>query len=209
MCKYKKEYEYIVCENIKLMFSQGEKRKDDYIVKWKIDNQQAYCQFSDKDLFGILQSEIKSKEEALKFINFFYNYKKINFNQECIDLTIENVQEIIDYVNKLSLNNKLKLCLACMFFRCDIDNINYPCIKYNGCIRHFMQILMLFGYKFDIAKFKCKKLNINKKDNISNIISDIGYPKNKYNIITTDFKNAYIELEETFQEMFRNCNNAK
>ncbi|EAL9771808.1 hypothetical protein D0772_02275, partial [Campylobacter lari] len=170
MCKYKKEYEYIVCENIKLIFLLGKKEKNDYIVKWKIDNQQ-YYQFSDKDLFDILQYEIKSKEEALKFINFFYNYEKINFNEECIELTIDNIQEILDYVSELPLNNKLKLCLACMFFRCDIDNINYPCTIYNGCIRHFMQIVMLFGYKFDIIEFKCEKLSINNEDNISNIIS--------------------------------------
>lgn len=203
MCKYKKEYEYIVCENIKLIFLLGTKEKNDYIVKWKIDDQQ-YNQFTDEKLFDMLQSEVKSKEEALKFINFFYNYEKINFNENRIELTIENVQEVLDYVKKLPLNNKLKLCLACMLYRCDIDNIDYPNIRCNGCIRHFVQIIMLFGYKFDIIEFKYEKLSINNEDNISNVISRIGYPNNNYNIKTLDFKNVYINLKEMFQKIFKN-----
>lgn len=205
MCKYKKEHKYEVCGNIKLGFSPGKKTEGDYTVKWSFNGQQDQ-QFTDKDLFNKLSSEVKSKKEALNFIKCFYTYENIKFNTECINLTINDVQEIVDYVRNLSLSDNLRLCLACMFFRCDIDNINYPCTKYNGCIRHFVQILMLFGYKFDIAEFKCEKLNIDEKNDndISNIISDIGYPTNKHNITTADFKNIYIDLGETLQKMFKN-----
>ncbi|WP_258237653.1 hypothetical protein, partial [Arcobacter sp. CECT 9188] len=75
------------------------------------------------------------------------------------------------------------LCLASMIFRCDIDNINYQCPKLNGCIRHFIQILAVFAYKFNIDKWKIEKLNTSiNKNNYVHVISNCGYPGNAYNV---------------------------
>ena len=191
MCRYNQECEYTVGKNIKLKFLAGKKEKKDYVVQWSFDSGKSYKQFTDKDLFNKLVSKIQTKEEALKFIKYFCDYQNIDFDKECINLAIDNVQDVISYVQKSTLDDELRLCVACMLFRCDIDNINYPCTRYNGCIRHFVQVLMLFGYKFDIDEFKISKLCIKKKDDIVSVISDIGYPNNKYNITTKDFKDAY------------------
>lgn len=191
MCRYNQECEYTVGKNIKLKFLAGKKEKKDYVVQWSFDSGKSYKQFTDKDLFNKLVSKIQTKEEALKFIKYFCDYQNIDFDKECINLAIDNVQDVISYVQKSTLDDELRLCVACMLFRCDIDNINYPCTRYNGCIRHFVQVLMLFGYKFDIDEFKISKLCIKKKDDIVSVISDIGYPNNNYNITTKDFKDAY------------------
>ena len=191
MCRYNQECEYTVGKNIKLKFLAGKKEKKDYVVQWSFDSGKSYKQFTDKDLFNKLVSKIQTKEEDLKFIKYFCDYQNIDFDKECINLAIDNVQDVISYVQKSTLDDELRLCVACMLFRCDIDNINYPCTRYNGCIRHFVQVLMLFGYKFDIDEFKISKLCIKKKDDIVSVISDIGYPNNNYNITTKDFKDAY------------------
>lgn len=198
MCRYNQECEYTVGKNIKLKFLAGKKEKKDYVVQWSFDSGKSYKQFTDKDLFNKLVSKIQTKEEALKFIKYFCDYQNIDFDKECINLAIDNVQDVISYVKKSTLDDELRLCLACMLFRCEIDNINYPCTRYNGCIRHFVQVLMLFGYKFDIDEFKISKLCITKNDDdIVSVISGIGYPNNKYNITTKDFKDAYIKLHKT------------
>ena len=163
MCRYNQECEYTVGKNIKLKFLAGKKEKKDYVVQWSFDSGKSYKQFTDKDLFNKLVSKIQTKEEALKFIKYFCDYQNIDFDKECINLAIDNVQDVISYVQKSTLDDELRLCVACMLFRCDIDNINYPCTRYNGCIRHFVQVLMLFGYKFDIDEFKISKLCIKKK----------------------------------------------
>uniref|UniRef100_UPI0019199A34 hypothetical protein n=1 Tax=Aliarcobacter butzleri TaxID=28197 RepID=UPI0019199A34 len=84
-----------------------------------------------------------------------------------------------------------------MIFRCDIDNINYQCPRLNGCIRHYIQILAIFAYKFDIEEWKLKEITPYIKDgNYPKIVSDSGYPYTEIGnkIGTKPFKDKYLEL---------------
>lgn len=170
-----------------LEFRQGEKNIGDYVIWW--DGQ---TQFSDKELFSELYNHA-TFECAKVLIKHFICCDAVSFNDNCVKTNINNVNDIIEFVNQTKLPYILKFCLASIIFRCDIDNINYNCPKYNGCVRHFMQILMLFGYKFNISKCKMDKLFIKQFefDKIPEIISSIGYPNNERKISTNDFKCMY------------------
>ncbi len=155
--------------------------------------------FSDKKLFKCILDNINTKTEALEFIRLFNEFEAITFEGDRIKSNINihnfaNIQKVVNYVNSLNINDKLKRCLASMILRCYVDNNAYEPPKFNGCIRHYIQVLLLFGYKFDIKSWKMAKLNINSQDNIATIISDIGYPNNKYGIGKDDFNNKYREL---------------
>ncbi|RBQ25722.1 hypothetical protein, partial [Arcobacter sp. CECT 9188] len=130
-----------------IRLSQPETRKceQDYIIHWNGTHK-----FSDIHLFQYLDKNITTIEEMEQFLVYFIKSPFITLNDECIKVLNNRKVNIMCYVNQTNLNDTLKLCLASMIFRCDIDNINYQCPKLNGCIRHFIQILAVFAYKFNI-----------------------------------------------------------
>lgn len=193
--KYQKDKEYYIGKSYFITFSQGKKyASEDYLIHWN-----GKQQFDDYTLFSTLFDNIMCTQCAYDFIkHFFYSEPFISFDERCIKTNILDVGKVIDFVNRLSLTDELKLCLASMIFRCDIDNINYECPRLNGCVRHFIQVLMLFGYKFNILEWKMQKLNnyllsknIQQINNIPKLISDIGFPNNNYGINKNDFSSMY------------------
>ena len=89
-----------------------------------------------------------------KFITLFNNSPFIKIEETCINTTVTDKEKVVNYVNNTDLTDNLKLCLISMIFKCDIDNIAYGCPPFNGCIRHYIQVLMVFGYELDIKKWK-------------------------------------------------------
>lgn len=195
MCqKYQVNMPYTIGTSHFITFSKGCKCPQDYLIHWN-GNQQ----FNDYTLFLNLFNNIMCPQCAYNFIKHFYYAKPlIFFDTQCIITNIIDVEEVINLVNSSLLTDNLKLCLASMIFRCDIDNINYECPRLNGCVRHFIQVLMLFGYKFNILEWKMQKLNnyllsknIQQINNIPKLISDIGFPNNNYGIDKNDFSSMY------------------
>lgn len=191
--KYEIGKQYPIGTNYFITFCKGKKSAGDYLIYWN-DNHQ----FDDYALFSTLFENIIYPQCAYDFVRHFCAATPfISFDTQCVKTNILDVGDVINFVNNLLLTDELKLCLASMIFRCDIDNINYECPKLNGCVRHFIQILMLFGYKFNISQWRMQKLNnyfnLNNKqiDNIPQLISNIGYPNNKYGIEKDDFKRMY------------------
>jgi len=162
--------------------------------------------FEDKILFKCILNSIHKKEDALNFIKLFKEFEYISFNNNRINNYINiynpsDIQKIVDYVNNIQINDELKKCLASMILRCYVDNNAYPKPYQNGCIRHYIQVLLLLGYKFNIVSWKMNKLNniitsdiAQNSEKLSEVIFEIGHPKNKYGIITGDFRKKYEEL---------------
>ncbi|WP_201523901.1 hypothetical protein, partial [Aliarcobacter butzleri] len=118
---------------IKLSQPTDRKCANDYIIHWNRTHK-----FSDIHLFQDLDRNINTIAEMKKFLAYFTESPFITLNKECIKSNIQNRSDVINYVNQTNLNDTLKLCLASMIFRCDIDNINYQCPRLNGCIRHYI-----------------------------------------------------------------------
>ena len=191
--KYQINTPYHIGTSYVMTFNKGHKCPQDYLIYWNGSQQ-----FDDDMLFSALFNNIACSQCAYNFIKHFYCATQfITFNERCIKTNILNVGDVIGFVNNLLLADELKLCLASMIFRCDIDNINYECPRLNGCVRHFVQILMVFGYKFDISQWQMPKLNNYLSsnhmsiENIPKLISSIGFPRNKYEINTNDFRDMY------------------
>lgn len=192
--KYQVNMKYPIGTGYFITFSQGKKNASrDYLIHWNGNHQ-----FDDYTLFSALFNNVACYQCAYNFVKHFcYAAQFISFDAQCVKTNIVNVGDVINFVNSLLLTDELKLCLASMIFRCDIDNINYECPRLNGCVRHFVQILMVFGYKFNISQWQMPKLNdylslnnISTTD-IPKLIADIGYPKNRYEIGTNDFREMY------------------
>ncbi len=185
-----------------MAFGQGNKCERDYIIMWNGETQ-----FSDISFFNLLNNNITCYRCAFNFVKHFINNPFVVLEKECVKTNIMDVQNVIDYINQTLLPNDLKLCLASMIFRCDIDNINYECPRLNGCVRHFLQVLMLFGYKFNLSNWQMPKLNLciqannTLLDNIPNLVSHIGYPNNSYKIYTDDFKSTYKYILPNLQQI--------
>lgn len=201
MSKYIAGQCYRIGSSYFMTFKQGEKKPNDYTISWNGNEQ-----FLDINLFDKLYNNILCYRCAFNFIRHFVCNDFIRLEQVCIRSSVADVQDVINFVNKTLLPDDLKLCLASMIFRCDIDNINYECPKLNGCIRHFLQVLMLFGYKFSLSNWQMLKLNnylqFNNMPplNIPQLISDIGYPNNQYQIDTQDFKDMYQVILPNLQQ---------
>lgn len=185
--------------NYIIKFNQGKKKINDYLIHW-INNGET-LQFSDLDFFLKLwqldSNELKSIINA--FLGFKNNKSFIILEDNCIKSVINDVIDVIDYVNSVKKSDIFGLFLASMIFRCDIDNINYDCPRLNGCVRHFIQILMLYGYKAGDTRLQMEKITpyINQNISIPKLISDIGYPNNQYGVSTQDFADAYKKFKKS------------
>ena len=181
--KYEIGKKYEIGNNY-ITISKGSKpNANDYILKWN-----GTMQFDDKMLFDLIYMNIDTEDKAQEFINNFIGSGFVTLEKQCIKTKIDNIEDVVSYVNSLYYNDNLKMCLASMLLRCDIDNINYyPCPPFNGCVRHFIQVVMVLGYKFNIINWKMEKL----KNANTEIIYNIGHPNN-YNITKEDFKNMYM-----------------
>lgn len=185
--------------NYIIKFNYGRKKNNDYLVHW-INNGEA-LQFSDLDFFSKLWD--LDSNEFRDIINAFLGFKNnksfIALEDNCIRSVINDVNDVINYVNNEKKTDIFRLFLASMIFRCDIDNINYDCPRLNGCVRHFVQVLMLYGYRVGDTRFQMKKINSYIKQNvfIPKLISDIGYSENQYGVTTQDFAEAYKEFKKS------------
>ena len=197
-------YECLIGESkLKLIIKPGGKHgKKDCRLFWDTD-ENSFC---DKVLFKCILDNINEKEGALKFIKLFKEFEYISFKNNKINNDINiydpsDIQKMVDYVNNSQINDELKRCLASMILRCYVDNNAYSRPYQNGCIRHYIQVLLLLGYKFNIEGWKMDKLNkyitpniAQDNERLSEVISEIGYPNNRYNIGTNDFREKYKEL---------------
>ncbi|WP_201522841.1 hypothetical protein [Aliarcobacter butzleri] len=190
-------YEY----SIRLSQPEDRKCANDYIIHWNGTHK-----FSDIHLFQNLDRNINTIAEMKKFLAYFTESPFIELSHECIKVLNDDREvNIMCYINRTNLNDTLKLCLASMIFRCDIDNINYQCPRLNGCIRHYIQILAIFAYKFNIEEWKLKEITPYIKDgNYPEIVSDSGYSYTEIGkkIGTKTFKDKYLELKRNFSEFF-------
>ena len=193
MCqKYQVNMPYTIGTSHFITFSKGYKCPQDYLIHWNGEQQ-----FDDYALFSTLFNNVACPQCAYNFIkHFYYAQPLIFFDTQCIITNIIDVEEVINLVNSSLLTDNLKLCLASMIFRCDIDNINYECPRFNGCVRHFVQILMVFGYKFNISQWQMPIINNFIQQKIiqnpqyavdyPQLISDIGYKNNDWRKVNKD-----------------------
>lgn len=176
-------------ENLSFSLEKGNKKPNDYIIKWYGEHQ-----FSDVELFKELLETYKTEEEAKELITLFKACPFIKIDN-CIktEFTREIREKVYHYVNHQKIDSKKKFLLLTLFFRCDIDNLNYACPGLNGCIRHFMQIILLFGYHFKVAELmNLLPLPATPQEEIPELINKIGYPSNPLSINKNHWQKAYI-----------------
>jgi len=145
--------------------------------------------------FNKLDTIISDENLAKSFIKSFILYKKIQLTSsrietDCSPLNIENAYK---YCKQVDLPLELQEYLFIWILRCDIDNISYP-PPLNGCIRIFIQVFLLFAYKF-----KWKDYYIGSHiptTNLPDYIHTIGFPCNKYSVTTEDFNEVYRKFLE-------------
>ena len=214
--KYKEYKKYYIGKNNDyIAFSKGNRAEGDYKI---FPNGK---QLVDLDLFRKLYNtdSIISKQCAINFVKHFYKSGFAIFNNtNRINININYIDDVVDYVNNTSLKDDLKLYLALIILRCDIDNNIYKNPNLNGCVRHFLQILMVFGYRFNIATWQMRIINnfvklILTKNPQANIdypllISDIGYPNTNPRKInkelsasTQDFTDMYIIIRSQLSQL--------
>lgn len=162
----------------KIDTKRGGKAKDDYLIFYND------VQIDDKEIFkGILINTLNGKD-AKTFIECFTKCNSIKLNKKRIETVPSPLKKdrIYTYCINSKLNTELQKFLFISILRCDIDNICY-CPPLNGCIRFFIQILLLLSYKFKWT------LYINKNDipaDIVKYIYEIGFKKSRI-----DFKEIY------------------
>ena len=201
MCeKYQKGTEYSIGNSYSLAFDKGSLADDDYIIL--VNN----AAIKDLLLFQCLYSSpnIMCYQCALNFIRHFCSSGFVSFNNpNRIDVCVNKVDDVINYVNQTLLPDELKLYLCIIIFRCDIDNNIYKSPNANGGVRHFVQILMLFGYKFNISQWQMPIIhNFIGEKNIQNsqyvadypqLISDIGYKDDDWRKVNKDISFASVQ----------------
>lgn len=200
MCKkYQANTQYPIGTIYFITFSKGYKCPQDYLIHWNGEQQ-----FDDYALFSTLFNNVACPQCAYNFVKHFcYATQFISFDAQCVKTNIVNVGDVINFVNSSLLTDELKLCLASMIFRCDIDNINYECPRFNGCVRHFVQILMVFGYKFNISQWQIPIINNFIQQKIiqnpqyavdyPQLISDIGYKDDDRRKVNKDISFASVQ----------------
>jgi len=185
--------------DVEIVINEGSKRENDYVILFDGN------QFTDKELFAEMSvwnsEKWKTFWEELennKYINISNNEVTCNFP---LSLNEEKKQEILELINDIlqkEVAEDLKKILIGVILRCDIDNINYPLPRFNGAIRHIVQILWLYGYIHNIDELKydekLSELNDKTPNEIVRAIYEIGYPRNSYEISKEDFRNFYQNL---------------
>lgn len=171
----------------RLALNKGKKCAGDYVILWN-DNEQ----FDDKRFFTGLLKIIVNEQAAKHFIDLFCQLPHISLGN-CIvtDFTPEKRKEIHAHIEKLEIDDLQKILLFSMALRCDIDNLNYKCPRLNGAIRHFIQVLLLFGYRFNIEEYKTLANLRLQNETLVDAINCIGFPKNRYGYSTEKFRTAY------------------
>ncbi len=159
----------------KIVISKGAKATRDYLVFHNGN------QITDKSLFEHILLNTSNEKEAKMFIGLFAKCICINFKKDRIETNLSPLErkKIYDYCINSKLNSELQKFLFITILRCDIDNINYPPPK-NGCIRIFVQVLLLFSYKFKWTTYINKN---NIPPDIAQYIYDIGFKKDIKSII--------------------------
>jgi len=144
-----------------------------------------------------LLEQISSKEEAKSFLKLFSGYNKIELNYDSIIChpSPVDVDDLYSYCKEVKLKLEQQELLFICVLRCDIDNICYPPPRLNGCIRIFIQVLLLFAYKYEWDTYYLKaKVNTDLCD----FINKIGFPKNPYGVDVATFAGIYKKyLENT------------
>ncbi len=141
--------------------------------------------FTDKMLFD---SIIKYIDDYKYIIEYFNEFCVFNDN---IEFKTNSIDDILSFVNKLDIEDRVKVILFTIFLRCEIDNVNYS--SWNGCKRIFMQIILILSKKFNLW-IKIKNIEINKYTPI--YIYNIWY--NKEWISTSDFENLYTDFKDNY-----------
>lgn len=176
-----------------ISFKKGNKHADDYLI---FHNNE---QIPDLKLFQWLLQNAHSEKEAKLFILAFIDAKQIQLNADAVvtepsPLDKEDVYQYCTSQNQLS--EILRELLFVSLLRCDIDNICYPPPKLNGCIRLLAQIIALFALKYGWKEYTLVPHQSLKEDNYAQLIFDIGFPKNAYQIGKEGFKKLYAKFKD-------------
>lgn len=179
-----------------LSLEQGEKDKDDYVLKYS-----GITKFSDKLHFEKILSNFDSFKSFSDFIQAILNSKFLKFHSGYIASPMEGlknttkIDELHKEITELEFNDIQKMLIFASILRIDIDNISYNPPKFNGGLRHFIQLILLGGLHFNHKDYTSKLgFNLKSEGSLSKFISDIGFPKNSYGISTQDFRNYYIKF---------------
>lgn len=186
-------------DDFQIILKQGGKAEKDYILEYESK------QFTDRGLFSDILKAFDDKDSFISFINYirksnFLIFSNTQIDSPCIGLSdLFKIKELYTDISNTNFSSVQKGLLFLSILRIDIDNICYPPSKFNGGIRHFIQLLLLGGIYFNLDKYT-KELGFDEdtteiKD-IPKFISDIGFPGNSYNITKNDFKNYYSAFME-------------
>jgi len=172
----------------KIEIKKGAKNKDDYIIL--LNN----IQIKDKVLFEKILLNVSDEQEAKNFITKFAKFKHIKFIKDRIETKSLNSQisDVYQYSLDVEIKDELKPFLFISILRCDIDNICYPPPFNNGCVRIFVQILLIFSCKFEWGFYKDEKKHQN---DIVNFVYDSGFSLSR-----EEFKNIYSRYFEEYNE---------
>lgn len=182
-----------------ISLEQGSKSENDYVLKYngieQFDDLKCFknvlIHFNTLTLFKVFINSIKNSG--------FLTFKRSEISSPCKGLSDTSPIDILhNYVCNLSLTDIQKGLIFASILRMDIDNICYPPStgRFNGAIRHFIQLILLGGFKYNCFKlikdigFINSHPNTNDID-IINFVFRIGFPRNNYGITTTDFKIYY------------------
>ena len=128
--------------NFNVFFKKGKKEIEDYIIFWD------GAQFTDKTLFKNLVDILPTWESAKNFFKLLLNFEGIIVKND--GFLISNKNKIYSYVSKLNISQEQQRAVFSILHRCNIDNINYPPPRFNGAVRHIVQIIILFGFVFGV-----------------------------------------------------------
>ena len=172
----------------KIEIKKGYKASNDYLIFLN------KVQISDELLFEALNLSIISEDDAKFFIEHYVEYSKIKLGDNYIKTYPSPLDknDLYDYCMKLNAKFDIQMLIFVSILRCDIDNICYPPPVLNGCVRFFVQILLLFAYKFKWEEYYIK----DKKPgaNLPKFIFEIGFiPGKEGRKLFSDIYKVYLE----------------
>lgn len=163
--------ERFIFDKNKVTIGKGRKTDNDYVIL------QNGTQIRDRSLFENILSNIPNEGEAKIFLDCFSRCPLIKFGSDRITTTTSQ-DKIYQYCLGCRLKSESQELLFISILRCDIDNICYPYPK-NGCIRIFVQLLLLLSYKFG---WKTYINNSTIPKDIADYVYQIGFKKDRGNI---------------------------